>query len=335
MNNKQIYPFRGGRSIIADVLKGIGIILVVLGHTTQNHYLSSWIYAFHMPLFFILSGVFFKSSIASIGKCAKRLLMPYLVFAVLSFVYWRFLEMKFRPLPEGFDANMHALDILWQRDQLRFNVPLWFLPCLFLVLTIGFLLFSWIKKPAVAIGVTVAWFMVACFNPFKIESMWVSEALYAFPFFGLGYCLGKDRFIGAEKTVSEAKWYYTMCTVVPLMGLWFVNVRNDMMGSSYALGYVSYFAIAVAAFACCFVIASKMRRSNWLVWLGVNSLAIMCMHEPLKRILIVVASKLAHMPAEMVRESIIFSVVISVVIIALLVPVCMVINKKCKWVLGR
>lgn len=190
--------------------------------------------------------------------------------------------MKFRPLPEGFDANMHTLDILWQNESFRLNVPLWFLPCLFFVQTIGCLLFTWIKKPVVAIGVTLVWFIMACLNPFKIESMWVSETLYAFPFFGLGYCLGKDRFIGAENRLSETKWYYAVCAVLPLIGLWFVNVRNDMMMSSFAIGYGLYFAIAVAAFACCFVIASKIRKSNWLVCLGVNSLAIMCMHEPLK-----------------------------------------------------
>lgn len=308
---------------------------MVLGHTTQNHYLGSWIYAFHMPLFFILSGVFFKPSIEGIGKCAKRLLMPYIVFAVLSFVYWRFLEMRFRPLPEGFDANMHALDILWQRDQFRFNVPQWFLPCLFLVQTIGCLLFSWIKKPTVAIGVIVAWFIVACLNPFKIESMWVSETLYAFPFFGLGYCLGKDRFIGAEKRVAEVKWHYVVCIVLPLIGLWFYEANCDMMRSVYVHGYGAYFFVAVIACVCCFVLASKILLQKGFIWLGVNSLAIMCMHEPLKRILIVVVSKLVHMPVDEVRGSIVFSLAICVIIIMMLIPLCLFLNKKCKWIFGK
>ena len=42
-----------------DVLRGIGIILVVLGHTAfpANHF----IYLFHLAIFFMLSGYFFKS----------------------------------------------------------------------------------------------------------------------------------------------------------------------------------------------------------------------------------------------------------------------------------
>ena len=43
--------------------KGIGILLVVLGHNDMNAYhptLHRFIYAFHMPLFFFLSGIFFN-----------------------------------------------------------------------------------------------------------------------------------------------------------------------------------------------------------------------------------------------------------------------------------
>ena len=44
-----------------DILKGIGIILVVVGHMIGNQlYIRPWIYAFHMPLFFMLSGYCFN-----------------------------------------------------------------------------------------------------------------------------------------------------------------------------------------------------------------------------------------------------------------------------------
>lgn len=46
------------RSVLIDVLKGIGIILVVLGHITFGDQLvRKIIFSFHMPLFFFLSGV--------------------------------------------------------------------------------------------------------------------------------------------------------------------------------------------------------------------------------------------------------------------------------------
>ena len=36
-----------------DVLKGIGIILVVIGHIYSNQTIFNWLYSFHMPLFFL------------------------------------------------------------------------------------------------------------------------------------------------------------------------------------------------------------------------------------------------------------------------------------------
>lgn len=37
-----------------DIAKGIGIILVVIGHTIGSQRVNDIIYTFHMPLFFIL-----------------------------------------------------------------------------------------------------------------------------------------------------------------------------------------------------------------------------------------------------------------------------------------
>lgn len=58
------------RNIYFDVLKGITIILVAYGHVLQT-FNSNWeisiigrtIYAFHMPLFMLVSGYFFYPSV--------------------------------------------------------------------------------------------------------------------------------------------------------------------------------------------------------------------------------------------------------------------------------
>ena len=47
-----------GRAVHIDIAKGIAICLMVYGHV--NSYGSSYIYLFHMPLFFILSGYLTK-----------------------------------------------------------------------------------------------------------------------------------------------------------------------------------------------------------------------------------------------------------------------------------
>lgn len=50
----------GYRDQTMDILKGIGIILMVIGHSGTPLWMHDMIYTFHMPLFFIASGWFFK-----------------------------------------------------------------------------------------------------------------------------------------------------------------------------------------------------------------------------------------------------------------------------------
>lgn len=68
-----------------DILKAIGIILVIVGHTLDYNIVRNVIYSFHMPLFFLISGYFFKMKepVPPIKKLSKRLLLPYLISAVI------------------------------------------------------------------------------------------------------------------------------------------------------------------------------------------------------------------------------------------------------------
>lgn len=46
-----------------DILKGFGIIFVIFGHVTHNHILREYIWNFHMPLFFFISGLLHNSTV--------------------------------------------------------------------------------------------------------------------------------------------------------------------------------------------------------------------------------------------------------------------------------
>ena len=48
------------RIVSFDILKGGGILLVILGHIQIPYMLKTVIYSFHMPLFFLCSGCFFR-----------------------------------------------------------------------------------------------------------------------------------------------------------------------------------------------------------------------------------------------------------------------------------
>lgn len=82
----------GKRMDIMDVVKGILIILVVLGHT--NTPLTKWIYSFHMAAFFAISGFFwnskyaenFKNIVVFIKKRVQRIYIPFVSVNVIFII---------------------------------------------------------------------------------------------------------------------------------------------------------------------------------------------------------------------------------------------------------
>ena len=70
-----------------DQLKGFGIILMVYGHNFPV--LEEYIYSFHMPLFFIIAGIFHpkKMNILTIKKRVQQILLPYFLWSSILFGY--------------------------------------------------------------------------------------------------------------------------------------------------------------------------------------------------------------------------------------------------------
>lgn len=84
-------PSTGKKRIDAfDIMKGITILLMIVGHTTgQFASLRNFIFSFHMPLFFVIAGYFFRPLPlwAAVRKNFRRLYVPYLFTALLLAVH--------------------------------------------------------------------------------------------------------------------------------------------------------------------------------------------------------------------------------------------------------
>ena len=87
------------RNRTVDIAKGLGLVLVFVGHAIQmvpDHYAQSlfaWIYSFHMPLFFMLSGAVMAPTLRDwmpvtslLKRTTQRLVFPYLAFGTAYLV---------------------------------------------------------------------------------------------------------------------------------------------------------------------------------------------------------------------------------------------------------
>ena len=79
------------RLMWVDIAKGIGIIFVVMGHS-ESTIIPHYLFWFHMPLFFIISGFLYNSYSSSnlltwSIKIAKKFMLPYISYGLLiSFI---------------------------------------------------------------------------------------------------------------------------------------------------------------------------------------------------------------------------------------------------------
>ncbi len=119
-----------------DYLKGLSIFLVVLGHSYVPHtgvgavgWAFSSIYAFHMPLFFVLAGITAAVSLLSKGDIGQFLKLRFMTIFI-PYLCWSFL----RPL---FFADMQQISAYsFEAQWMSFvtgDVNLWFLPALLLL----------------------------------------------------------------------------------------------------------------------------------------------------------------------------------------------------------
>ena len=320
------------RTPLYDNLKAPGIILVVLGHVTKNHTLGEFIYSFHMPLFFFVSGMLYKPKEVYAIKLARSVLWPYLVFAILSFTYWAVLETRIRPIPEDTNILEQFTNIFYPINMGKhahiMNVVLWFLPTLYLCSIIyHYLIFRIGKTKVQLIVLGVIAIILQFINP-RLP-LCIPQALSALPFFAFGHFLN-DKIRNFEHVTTKRRYTMYCIAVAVFILLWRYTSSGEMRMMSYPMGYIPYFIIAT----CCIIAICMLcpqKQIKVLSFLGYNSIAIMLTHEPLKRIVIKIYSVTTSIDIDIIRESIIHSIIITFIVILILSPTTMLLRKYCNF----
>lgn len=110
-----------------DLCKGIGILLVMLGHFMPNSIFTAlFIYTFHIPLFFVISGFLFKGNYtigSFVKKRTKSLVIPYFIYGVPILVEEFVFSKNY--------TVQSLLDICTNYLVQRKYTTMWFVSCLF------------------------------------------------------------------------------------------------------------------------------------------------------------------------------------------------------------
>ena len=122
-----------------DIAKAMAILLVVWGHTLRGGDAQRVMYSFHVATFFMLSGM--TCRVRDVARQMRtdfvRIMVPYYIFGVISIGVFLVLggfaadQLDMSTQPSLWDNLLELLVACPKGNRMKFNLPLWFLPCLF------------------------------------------------------------------------------------------------------------------------------------------------------------------------------------------------------------
>ena len=185
-----------------NILKGIGILLVVLGHTETP--LSTVIYTFHMPLFFLLSGYCFsitkyRNFKPFLLSRIKSLVVPYFSFSLIIFALYianRYLHFY---APLNISLRDAFIGIFVNMRSTKYYISMWFLTCLFVAEILFYFICrlskSNMKLLAILLIISSIIGYAYCIYVKKVLPWNIDLSFTAVAFLGIGYLskVYKDR----------------------------------------------------------------------------------------------------------------------------------------------
>lgn len=282
------------RLLWLDYAKVIGIYFVILGHIAlQNTQIGIWIFSFHMPLFFILSGFLEKGTDSvtdTIRKGFRTLIVPYIVFYLTTYIWWLCVTYQRNPLlyeRSVTDAFIRPIVGLFLGEAhitplaIMISVPLWFLIGLFfcrILFRIGVHLCK-NQKLALLLSNLLAIILIYIVHKAKINIYFsLDSAIMAIPFYSFGFLLQdiipkiKDNFL---LTIFIA----LSCLIIGwLLAMWNgrVDINDVIYGKNLLVFYINGIigSLAVIYFTRLF----HAYKNHFLLYLGANTIIILAYH---------------------------------------------------------
>lgn len=291
------------RNCLMDIMKGLGVIAIVVGHANQGE-VSHFVYLYHMPLFFFISGYFYNDAysqsvegiITLIKKRIKSLYWPYLKYS-LVFLCLHNLFFKIHIYGEDVlygDKIIHPytieefiktlLKVLLFASREPMGAIFWFFTVLFFI-NIGFSIIGFISyhlssnqrtREYLRFSLVLASFMFGnVLTYLGVTIPRFNNTLVMVIVFYTGFMFKKYE----DKVDTKNKYIAGFCLVGLLFNMLYgsvaVNTNHylspDFLLVNMALGvYVNYY--------CSYVIANHETARKAISYIGKNSIIIIALH---------------------------------------------------------
>lgn len=312
-----------------DILKSFGIILMIMGHIGFGSVFDYWIHAFHMPMFYLISGFLYKKSTLSFNKFvkkkAKSLLLPYIIFAMFHLVVWYLLLYIF---DKNINLQAFISIVTFNTKDMPISGALWFLTSLFFVDIIYFLidkLNNIICKYLIIAGFS----LLGCILPLYLRLPWALDT----SFMAIGLYAASSA---SKKYIIKANKLYIGITLLVLGSILtffngYVNVREGHYSN-----IILYYTVAILITYGLYMISIRLKKYNnklvnELKFIGKNSLVYVCLNQ----IILFVPNKVLSL-SHNIYFTLLGKIIVLIVSLSILHLIVILLNKRyLKWILGK
>ncbi|MEG1926669.1 MAG: acyltransferase family protein [Ruthenibacterium sp.] len=281
-----------------DRARAIGIVAIVMGHALRGASIYWWLYSFHVPLFVVLSGYLFHGSKKEnpfsqvLMRKTKSLLIPYWAFSVVSILFYTALgKIAAGALNRSVDETSMISKVVIalygnaQNGIMTWNLPLWYLPCIFATEVIAYLLFKRLYKGksnmialcgiSLVISIIIAasnyYLFKIDYLPFSLET-----AVYLFPLFIVGMMVSESKM---QKLLSNCGVLLSLAISSILIVFGAVSAHSvDYVCDSYG-NYFVFLLSAISTSLGIMTLCRMLPKMEWLQYIGKHTLAILVMHK--------------------------------------------------------
>ncbi len=285
-----------------DAAKGITAVLVVLGHVLNLGKVQAFVSVFHVPTFFLLSGICFshrEKFISFFSKKFRQIMIPYYIWGLIAiFVYLvgghLITEKEILSLKECLFGLISGTA---KSEYMQFNLHLWFLPVLFVMQILFYPIakasnrIAPTKQPAFFITVSLILTAVSIILiqselnivlPFGIET-----SVKLLPFFSFGYLL---KFTALYKNIElkskKAKILLAISAIFSfalllIFSLWHFELFKDKINYfRNAFGNLPIFiCAAVCGIVFTVLLAQFLSKCELIKYIGKKSLTMLLMQK--------------------------------------------------------
>lgn len=210
--------------------KVFGIFLVIYGHDGLSGSLVTFIYSFHMPLFFIISGILYKPQgiKTMLKKDFKSLIIPYFslnIICLLNKIFHSLSTITLDQIQSHFIAILLGLGYN-SNGFIPVSTPCWFIYSLFL----GRLCFAFIpnNKKNIYIISLISIIFTCILQTYSIDLLIpIDSTFIAIPFISIGY-LYKEKIKNLVQAENKLSYLFTFIVFLFWIALVKYNGRADI-----------------------------------------------------------------------------------------------------------